>query len=62
VLVAAAARHRRSAFAASDFAMDQLKSAAWLWKRERTLAGWRWIEPRAADHADRARWDQVPIG
>lgn len=56
VLVAAAARHRRDAFAAADFAMDHLKSRAWFWKRERTHAGWRWIEPREADHADLARW------
>ena len=56
VLVAAAARHRRDAFAATDFAMDHLKSEAWFWKRERTAAGWRWIEPRAEDHVDKARW------
>ncbi|MDE2563470.1 MAG: molybdenum cofactor biosynthesis protein MoaE [Sphingomonadales bacterium] len=56
VLVAAAARHRRDAFAAADFAMDHLKSRAWFWKRERTAAGWRWIEPRGEDHADLARW------
>ena len=61
LLVAAAARHRRDAFEAVDFAMDHLKSAAWFWKRERRGSGeeggWHWIEPRDADHADRARWD-----
>ena len=57
VLVAAAARHRRDAFLAADFAMDHLKSEAWFWKRERTAAGWRWIEPRGADYADLARWE-----
>ena len=56
VLVAAAARHRRDAFLAADFAMDHLKSEAWFWKRERTAAGWRWVEPRAEDHTDKARW------
>ena len=56
VLVVAAARHRRDAFLAADFAMDHLKSEAWFWKRERTAAGWRWIEPRQADYADKARW------
>ena len=56
VLVAAAARHRRNAFLAADFAMDHLKSEAWFWKRERTVAGWRWIEPRDADLSDKARW------
>ena len=60
VLVAAAARHRRDAFAAADFAMDHLKSEAWFWKRERTAAGWRWIEPRAEDHADKTRWQGRP--
>ena len=56
VLVIGAARHRRDAFAATDFVMDHLKGESWLWKRERTAAGWRWVEPRAQDHADRARW------
>ena len=56
VLVAAASRHRRAAFEAVDYAMDHLKSEAWLWKRERTAAGWRWIEPRAEDFSDRQRW------
>jgi molybdopterin synthase catalytic subunit len=56
VLVAAAARHRRDAFEAADFAMDHLKSDAWFWKREKRADGWHWIEPRAQDHADLARW------
>lgn len=56
VLVAAAARHRRDAFAAADFAMDHLKSESWFWKREKTAVGWRWIEPRAEDRQDLARW------
>jgi molybdopterin synthase catalytic subunit len=56
VLVAAAAPHRRAAIEAVDFTMDHLKSAAWFWKRERTPAGWRWIEPRPQDYADRERW------
>lgn len=60
VLVACAARHRRDAFAAADFLMDHLKAAAWFWKREQTVAGWRWIEPRGDDHADLSRWGYVP--
>jgi molybdopterin synthase catalytic subunit len=56
VLVAAAARHRRDAFAAADYAMDHLKSDSWFWKRERAGGEWRWIEPREQDHADLARW------
>lgn len=61
VLVAAASRHRRDAFAAADFAMDHLKSDSWFWKRERVGGQWRWIEPREQDHADLARWGQ-PTG
>lgn len=56
VLVAAAARHRRAAFEAAEFAMDHLKSDAWFWKREKRGGEWRWIEPRVQDYADRARW------
>jgi molybdopterin synthase catalytic subunit len=57
VLVAAAARHRRDAFEATDFCMDHLKSDAWFWKRERRADGWHWIEPRRQDHDDLARWN-----
>jgi len=56
VLVCAAARHRRDAFAAADFAMDHLKSESWFWKREKTAKGWRWIEPRPEDREDLSRW------
>jgi molybdopterin synthase catalytic subunit len=56
VFVAAAARHRRDAFAAADFTMDHLKSESWFWKREKSGGEWRWIEPRAQDHADLERW------
>ena len=59
VCVSAAARHRRGAIDAVDFAMDHLKSEAWFWKRERTAAGWRWIEPRGEDYADKARWEKI---
>lgn len=57
VLVATAARHRRSAFEAADYLMDHLKSAAWFWKRERRDDGWHWIEPRDEDRADLERWN-----
>jgi molybdopterin synthase catalytic subunit len=57
VLVAAAARHRRDALAATDYAMDHLKSQSWFWKREQRGGVWSWIEPRAQDYSDLARWD-----
>jgi molybdopterin synthase catalytic subunit len=56
VLVSAAARHRRDAFEAADYAMDHLKSDAWFWKREKRSGVWQWVEPRAQDHADLSRW------
>ncbi|MXP41479.1 molybdenum cofactor biosynthesis protein MoaE [Altererythrobacter soli] len=56
VLASAAAHHRRAAIEAVDFAMDHLKSDAWFWKREKRAGAWHWIEPRAEDHADLARW------
>jgi molybdopterin synthase catalytic subunit len=56
VLVAAAAPHRRKAFAATDYAMDHLKSESWFWKRERRGGSWQWIEPRPDDYAAVQRW------
>jgi molybdopterin synthase catalytic subunit len=56
VLVAAAARHRREAFAAAEFAMDHLKSESWFWKREKVAGRWHWIEPRTEDYEDISRW------
>ncbi|MBU6268080.1 MAG: molybdenum cofactor biosynthesis protein MoaE [Sphingomonadales bacterium] len=56
VLVAAASRHRRDAFAAAEYVMDHLKSDSWFWKRELAGGQWRWIEPREQDYADIARW------
>jgi molybdopterin synthase catalytic subunit len=58
VLVAAAARHRRDAFAAAEFAMDHLKSESWFWKREKVEGIWSWIEPRPVDLEDVKRWDE----
>jgi len=58
VLVAAAACHRRDAFAAADFAMDHLKSESWFWKREMVGGEWRWVEPREVDFEDTQRWTQ----
>lgn len=58
VLVATAAAHRRAAFEACDFLMDYLKTDAPFWKKEISGAGEVWIEPRAEDYADRARWSK----
>ena len=58
VFVATAAKHRRAAFEACDFLMDYLKSRAPFWKKAHGPDGARWIEPRAQDHADIARWEE----
>ena len=56
VFVAVASEHRRAAFEAADFLMDYLKTKAVFWKKEITDKGERWIEPRAEDYKDSARW------
>lgn len=56
VFVAAASAHRRAAFEAADFLMDYLKTEAVFWKKETGPDHARWIEPRAQDYDDRARW------
>ena len=57
VLVAVAASHRGDAFAACEFIMDYLKTAAPFWKKEETPEGERWVEARASDDAAAARWN-----
>ena len=58
LFVATASAHRRAAFEALDYLMDRLKTEAPLWKREHRADGAEWIEARASDLADRARWDE----
>jgi molybdopterin synthase catalytic subunit len=56
VFAGAASLHRRAAFDAADYLMDRLKTEAVFWKREIGEGGSEWIEPTAADDADRKRW------
>jgi molybdopterin synthase catalytic subunit len=56
VFAGAASLHRRAAFEAADYLMDRLKTEAVFWKREVGEGGSEWIEPTAADDADRKRW------
>ena len=51
VLVAVATAHRGDAFAACEFMMDYLKTAAPFWKKESVPGGSRWVEARDHDHA-----------
>ena len=55
MLVAALSTHRANAFEAVEVLMDYLKTDAPLWKKESGPQGARWIEPRAEDHARRAK-------
>lgn len=56
IFVAVAAEHRRPAFEAVDYLMDQFKTRAPFWKKETGPDGSRWIEARPQDHHDVARW------
>lgn len=58
VLVVTLSAHRRAAFEAAEFLMDYLKTDAPFWKKEvrASEAAGRWVEARASDTADAARW------
>ena len=56
VLVAVSSAHRGEAFAACEFIMDYLKTAAPFWKKEDTPNGARWVDARVTDEAAMARW------
>jgi len=56
IFVAAAAVHRRAAFDAVDYLMDQFKTRAPFWKKEDGPDGARWIEARPEDHQALSRW------
>jgi molybdopterin synthase catalytic subunit len=60
VLVAVATAHRGDAFAACEYIMDYLKTAAPFWKKEATPGGERWVEARASDDDAFARWGGSP--
>ena len=51
VLVAVTSAHRGEAFAACEFIMDYLKTAAPFWKKENTPEGARWVDARVTDDA-----------
>jgi len=58
VLVAVTSAHRGEAFAACEFIMDYLKTAAPFWKKEDTPEGARWVDARVTDDAAKVRWEQ----
>jgi len=56
VFVGVSSAHRGSAFAATEFIMDYLKTRAPFWKREATENGDRWVDARDSDHQAAERW------
>ena len=58
VLVVVTSAHRGEAFAACEFIMDYLKTAAPFWKKENTPEGARWVDARVTDDAAMARWEK----
>ncbi|HMC13842.1 MAG TPA: molybdenum cofactor biosynthesis protein MoaE [Gallionellaceae bacterium] len=61
VLVATAAQHRGDAFAACEFIIDYLKTAAPFWKREQTTQGIKWLNTKDSDMQRMERWDAHQI-
>lgn len=49
VFVVAASAHRKAAFRACEYMIDELKTRAPFWKKESTPAGERWVEAPEAD-------------
>ena len=58
VLVVVTSAHRGEAFAACEFIMDYLKTAAPFWKKEDTPEGARWVDSRVTDAAAMERWNK----
>lgn len=58
VMVAVTSAHRGEAFAACEFIMDYLKTAAPFWKKEDTPEGGRWVDARVTDENAMSRWEK----
>jgi molybdopterin synthase catalytic subunit len=56
VLVATSSQHRADAFAACEFIIDYLKTAAPFWKREQTAHGAHWLDTKTSDEQRMQRW------
>lgn len=59
VLVAVTGQHRGEAFAACEFIMDYLKTAAPFWKKEATPTGEHWVDARSIDDEAMERWRKI---
>ena len=56
VLVVVTSAHRGEAFAACEFVMDYLKTAAPFWKKEDTPEGALWVDARVTDEVALSKW------
>ncbi len=56
VMVGVSASHRKSAFEASEFIMDYLKTQAPFWKKEVTRSGEIWVEAKQSDRNEADKW------
>ena len=56
VMVGVSASHRKSAFEASEFIMDYLKTQAPFWKKEVTRSGGIWVEAKQSDRNEADKW------
>jgi molybdopterin synthase catalytic subunit len=60
VLVATTSSHRQAALESCEFLIDWLKTKAPFWKKEETSQGARWVEAKAEDDDQAARWEVDP--
>lgn len=56
VFVGVTSAHRGSAFAATEFIMDYLKTKAPFWKKETTKSGEYWVKARQSDTDKAKQW------
>jgi len=57
VFVGVSAKHRKSAFEATEYIMDFLKAKVPLWKQEATQQGTHWVQPKSSDTDALVRWE-----
>jgi len=61
VLVSVGSAHRKDAFSACEFIMDQLKTKATFWKKEfrnNAEEEAQWLETKTSDHSRAERWNK----
>lgn len=56
VYIGVASAHRKAAFEACEFLIDYLKTQAPFWKKEKTDAGYQWIDARESDQNAATKW------